>query len=446
MTRSPDTLRPVFLGLRIGLHTLVLALLAFAVWSASVHDPESVLAVVIACVVFLAVYVAGAFVFRARGTGRVAAIASWICVLTAIWAVLVWLRPEGAYLVFPLFFVYLHLLPLALGIVAVGGATVIAIVALGLHSGFTVGGVTGPLIGAAVAIFIGLGYRALALEAQEREALMAELIATRDRLIDAEHERGRLAERSRLARELHDTVAQGLSSMQMLLHAAERDLERDHGLSDGDSGIEYLRLARGTAADGLRETRQFIRELAPPGLDDGLEAALRRLAAQQEHWAQSAAEPSGAGLRIEVSVRDETELPMAVQAAFLRVAQGALSNTVRHAGARRADVTVAVLRNATSGNAPHAQLTITDDGVGFDPAALQGSHASDSAAGFGLRAIEERATQLGGSYALAAAPGRGVTITVTVPLSADLRSEPAALRSEPAPQPSNDTHEPGGDA
>ena len=140
-------------------------------------------------------------------------------------------------------------------------STIIAICALGLHGGWSVGGVVGPLVGAGVALLIGLGYQALAREAEQREALVRELIAARGLLAATEHESGVLAERARLAREIHDTLAQGLSSIQMLLHAAER--------SDPDrSGIEHIRLARETAAANLAEARRFIRELTPPQLDD----------------------------------------------------------------------------------------------------------------------------------------------------------------------------------
>ena len=104
----------------------------------------------------------------------------WIGLLTLEWVVLLWLTPDAAYIVFPLFFLYLHLLGRWWGSLAIVLSTVVAIVALGAHGEWTVGGVVGPLVGAGVALLIGLGYQALAREAQQREALMAELIATRE--------------------------------------------------------------------------------------------------------------------------------------------------------------------------------------------------------------------------------------------------------------------------
>ncbi|MGW8432244.1 sensor histidine kinase [Curtobacterium citreum] len=383
-----STLTPVFVGLRTGLHVLSAALLALVVVRiVVVGGPTAPLAGVLAGA-FAVVYLLGAVVARTAGSRRVLAGALWVVGLSVVWVGLLVLVPEAAYLVFPLFFLYLHVLPRVVGPAAVVAATLVAVVALGLHGGFTVGGVVGPLVGAGVALLIGLGYRALAREAAEREALVAELLATRDRLAATEREQGVLAERARLAREIHDTVAQGLSSIQMLLHAAER--------ADGDRpGTEHIRLARETAADGLADTRRFIRELAPPTLDQGLGAALRRLAEQQR---------TRDGLTVGVTVPD-VALPMDVETALLRLAQGAVANAVQHARAAHVDVVVAV-------DGREARLTVVDDGVGFDPVTTgDRAAATDS---FGLRAMAERVEQFGGRLTVESAPGRGTTITAVL--------------------------------
>ncbi|KTR10777.1 sensor histidine kinase [Curtobacterium citreum] len=383
-----STLTPVFVGLRTGLHVLSAALLALVVVRiVVVGGPTAPLAGVLAGA-FAVVYLLGAVVARTAGPRRVLAGALWVVGLSVVWVGLLVVVPEAAYLVFPLFFLYLHVLPRVVGPAAVVAATLVAVVALGLHGGFTVGGVVGPLVGAGVALLIGLGYRALAREAAEREALVAELLATRDRLAATEREQGVLAERARLAREIHDTVAQGLSSIQMLLHAAER--------ADGDRpGTEHIRLARETAADGLADTRRFVRELAPPTLDQGLSAALRRLAEQQ--WTRD-------GLTVGVTVPD-VALPMDVETALLRLAQGAVANAVQHARAAHVDVVVAV-------DGREARLTVVDDGVGFDPVTTgDRAAATDS---FGLRAMAERVEQFGGRLTVESAPGRGTTITAVL--------------------------------
>ncbi|MFJ3036013.1 sensor histidine kinase [Curtobacterium pusillum] len=382
-----STLTPVFVGLRTGLHVLFAALLVLVVVRIVVVGAPGSWVPLTLSVVFAGVYLLGALVARSASR-RALAGAAWILALTLVWIALLVLVPEAAYLVFPLFFLYLHVLPRVAGPVAVVVATLVAVVALGLHGGFTVGGVVGPLVGAGVALLIGLGYRALAREAVEREALVAELLATRDRLAATEHEQGVLAERARLAREIHDTVAQGLSSIQMLLHAAER--------ADGERpGIEHIRLARETAADGLADTRRFIRELTPPSLDQGLRAALRRLAEQQ--WTRD-------GLTVEVDV-PEVALPMDVQTALLRIAQGAVANVVQHAAASTVRLSLAV-------DGQEARLTVADDGVGFEPVtARDRAWSTDS---FGLRAMEDRVGQFGGRLDITSVPGRGTTLVAVL--------------------------------
>lgn len=203
--------------------------------------------VVALAVLLLLTYGFGGYVARHGSDDRRLPSYLWLLGLSVEWVCLVWLTPDAAYLVFPLFFLYLHVLGRRWGTLAVLVAVGVSILALGLHGGWSVGGVVGPLVGAGVAVVIGLGYQSVAREAAERERLMADLVATRDRLVATEHESGVLAERSRLAREIHDTVAQGLSSIQMLLHAAERaDPTRP--------GIEHVRLARETAATNLADT------------------------------------------------------------------------------------------------------------------------------------------------------------------------------------------------
>ncbi|KQO97694.1 sensor histidine kinase [Leifsonia sp. Leaf264] len=390
MAHTPLT--PVFAGLRAGLHVLFLALTVLVVARAALVPTDSSAAVIALSVVLLVTYVFGAVLARGISSrGRMPRLL-WLGLLSAEWIVLLWLTPDAAYIVFPLFFLYLHLLGRWWGSLAIVLSTIVAIVALGSHGEWTVGGVVGPLVGAGVALLIGLGYQALAREAEQRETLMAELIATRDQLAMTEHESGVLAERARLAREIHDTVAQGLSSIQMLLHAAEQ--------ADPDRpGVEHIRLARETAAANLADTRRFIRELSPPELDDqGLGGALRRLAATQ--W-----QP----LEVTVRVSDAVTLPMHLQTALLRIAQGAIANVIQHADASRATIELTVDGSAL-------RFTIVDDGSGFDIGQTDAADGvtSDS---FGLRATRERVQQLGGSLEIDSAPGRGTTLAIEIALA-----------------------------
>lgn len=384
-----SALTPVFTGLRTGLHALTLGLTLLVVVRAVLVPTAASLSAIIVAAVLIATYALGAVIARARQRPLTAL---WVALLTAEWIGLVWLTPDAAYLVFPLCFLYLHLLGRGWGTAVVCISTAIAIVALGVHIGWSVGGVVGPIVGAGVALLIGLGYQALAREAVEREQLMHDLLATRGQLAATEHEAGVLAERARLAREIHDTVAQGLSSIQLLLHAAER--------ADPDRpGIEHVRLARDTAVENLAEARRFIRELTPPALEEqGLGGALRRLAST--HWAAQ-------GLTVSVQVSDEVHLPMHVQTALLRIAQGAIANVIQHARAERATIAL-----TTAGSS--VQLRISDAGTGFDVrSAPTGAARSDS---FGLQAIRERVDQLGGVLTLDSEPGKGAALTVDLTL------------------------------
>ncbi len=386
-------LTPVFVGLRTGLHVLFAALAVLVIIRAVISPTESSFAAIVLTLVMIATYGVGALKTRTTGQSGRAMRLLWLAALTLEWVVLLWLTPEAAYLVFPLFFLYLHLLGPRWGAAAIAVATVTAICALGIHNGWSLAGVVGPLVGAGVALLIGLGYQALAREAEQRETLMRELLATQGKLAATEHESGVLAERARLAREIHDTLAQGLSSIQMLLYAAE--------MADPDRpGSEHIRLARDTAASNLADARRFIRELTPPDLDDrGLGGALRRLADSQ--WAAQ-------GLHVNVRVSDTLDLPMHVQTALLRIAQGAIANVIQHAHATTATITLAVDRE-------RLQFTITDDGEGFDPrlAAIESRGRSDS---FGLQATRERVEQLGGSLTVDTHPGEGTQLTIELTL------------------------------
>lgn len=394
---SAAAFTPVFVGLRTGLHVLFVALTVLVIARPVLVPGSASTAIVLVASTVLVTYGLGTVVARPGSRGASMFGLVWLAVLSGEWVVLLWLTPDAAYLVFPLFFLYLHLLGRWWGSAAIVTAALVAIIGIGLHGGWSIGGVVGPLVGAGVALLIGLGYQALAREAEQRESLVRELLATRGQLAATEHESGVLAERARLAREIHDTVAQGLSSIQMLLHAAER--------ADPDRpGVEHIQLARETAATNLADTRRFIRELTPPALDDhGLGGALRRLAVSQ--WATE-------GLEVNVRVSDSVELPMHVQTALLRIAQGAIANVIQHAHASTATITLVI-------DLDRLYFAITDDGHGFDPAqpSSQTGGRSDS---FGLQATRERVNQLGGVLTVDSHPGRGTTLAV------ELSSEQAA--------------------
>lgn len=392
---SPSALRPVFVTLRFGLHVLVVGLALFVMIRALLADDQYESAITILTVAFLACYGAG-IATSSRNLPQWARVL-WLTALLALWAGMSAMTPDAAFLAFPLFFLELHVLaaPLAVPLVIVTFG--LSVWGTASHLGFDVGTILGPLISAGVAIVIGLGYRAMAQETKDRQALILDLIATREELSTASREAGTLAERERIAREIHDTVAQGLSSIQMLLHAAERDVTDERTL-------EKLRLARETASENLAETRRFIRELSPPSLDEQtLPSALRRLAAAVDEQAAQA----GAATRVSFSTSGApVTLPMAIDATLLRIAQGALANVLRHARATRAELTLSYLGDEVA-------LDVVDDGIGFDPDAVAADPGAELR--FGLRAMRERAEREGGSIEVESHPGDGTAVSVRIP-------------------------------
>ena len=143
-------LTPVFVGLRTGLHVLFVALTVVVIVR-TIVSPSSTSALIIALALMtLATYAVGAIRARLTSTRRVLRLL-WLGVLTAEWVALLYLAPDAAYLAFPLFFLYLHILGARGGSVATVIAAAVVVYALGRHGGWSLGGVAGPLIGAWVA-------------------------------------------------------------------------------------------------------------------------------------------------------------------------------------------------------------------------------------------------------------------------------------------------------
>ncbi|WP_330320931.1 sensor histidine kinase [Streptomyces clavifer] len=376
-------------ALRLCLHALLVGLLALAA-TRSMDDT----AFVVLAAVMAALYGAGALAPVVLPHTRAAAL--WLAALGAVWLALLALSPDALWVAFPLYFLQLHLLPVRWGLAAV------AVTAAGAITGFLLhdqeigpGTFIGPLLGAAVAVATAWGYDALFRESERRRELIEELVSTRAELAEAERDAGTLAERERLAREIHDTLAQGLSSIQLLLRAAERTLPHDA------PATPHVRRAREAAQDNLAEARRFVRALSPPDLEHGsLAAALSRLSSRT----------STPELAVQFAVSGTpVVLPTPYEVALLRTAQSALANTVRHSGARRAEITLSFMETSVS-------LDVVDDGCGFDPGATDGVRRSSGSGGFGLPAMRSRARSLRGTLSVESAPDQGTALAVTLPL------------------------------
>ncbi|MEV5305278.1 MULTISPECIES: sensor histidine kinase [Streptomyces diastaticus group] len=394
------------------LHLLVGALLVMAVGRAFVGGGGQAWAVGAVGAAFGAVYAVGPVLPAVRRSRRGAVV--WLVGVGVLWAGLLALTADAMWLAFPLFFVQLHLLAGRAGPSAVALTTGVAVCSYAAHQGrFTAAAAIGPVIGAAVAIAVVRGYQALYRESEQRRRLIEELTRARADLAAAQHTAGVMAERERLAREIHDTLAQGLSSIQLLLRAAQRSLGADGGT---DGAGRYVEQARQAAADNLAEARRFVAALAPQDLEGTtLAGALERLCATT-----SATSPVTVRFHL---AHDPGPLSTAYEVALLRIAQAALGNTVRHAGARTAAVTLSGLGDAVA-------LDVVDDGRGFEPAALPAPDPDRG--GFGIPAMRARTRALGGTLTIESRPGAGTAVAAQLPLP------PAPSPYEPARAPEPD--------
>jgi signal transduction histidine kinase len=200
-----------------------------------------------------------------------------------------------------------------------------------------------------------------------------------------------LAERQRLARELHDSVTQSLYSVTLYANAAALAL----AAGKGDVTASYLQELQETAQEGMRDMRLLIFQLHPPVLEaEGLVAALQ---------ARLAAVEGRAGLQIEFRIEGERRLPIAIETELYWIAQEALNNVRKHAAARH--VTVHLHFTAAT-----VCLEVLDDGVGFDPGAVPAERRG------GLRTIAERTARVGGKLTHESRPGKGTRVKVEVAL------------------------------
>lgn len=315
---------------------------------------------------------------------------AWLVTVVAVWMVLVLLAPSFAWCAVPLFYTGLRTLPprAALFLVTLLTAFVVFAQVQLAKNGFDPDLVVAPPAVAAIATAVFVHAQRLA---ERQRALIDDLIRTRRELAATERREGTLAERQRLSMEIHDSLAQGLSSQQMLLQAAERTWD-----SDPSTARRHVRTAESIAERNLAEARRFVHDLAPADLAEGggLEEALRALAGRES-----------AAFRVDGA---PVPLPERVQSALLRIAQGALANVREHAAAASAALTLTYLDD-------QVVLDIADDGRGFEPSAGRDG-GSGGVRGHGLPAMRVRAQQLGGTLTVESAPGEGTVLSVAIPL------------------------------
>jgi signal transduction histidine kinase len=237
-------------------------------------------------------------------------------------------------------------------------------------------------------------------EANRRlEATLGENAGLHKQLLVQAREAGILDERQRMAREIHDTLAQGLTGIITQLQAAE------HAAGEPAEWREHFAAATRLARESLSEARRSVNALRPEPLEtrrlsDALADVARR-------WSELH------GIEVKVMTTGTTRpMPPEAEVALLRTAQEALANVAKHARATRVGVTLSYLEHEVA-------LDVCDDGRGFDPAPLpasgRDSDRAGSNGGFGLVAMRQRIEALSGTLQVESEPGAGAGISARVP-------------------------------
>ena len=254
--------------------------------------------------------------------------------------------------------------------------------------------VAGSIEGLSLIFSLGLGLwiSNIADQSEERKKLIDQLEAAQAQLETLSRDAGAVEERERLARELHDTIAQDLTGLVLTAQRGRREL----AAGNTAAAEKQLAILEENARNALAETRTLVASGAAVGVDGGLATALRRLAERFERET---------GIVVTVTADESASLDRDAEVVLLRCAQEALANVRKHSSAGTATLTL-----STRGG--EIDLRISDDGAGFDPA--------NSSTGFGLRGLRERLALARGTLDVIARPGGGTTLVATLPRAAEL--------------------------
>lgn len=320
-------------------------------------------------------------------------------VLVIVVGALVYLQPEAGFLLFiafPQVWVFSDRIRegIAYTFGIIGGLAIAEMVRSGWSIDAFLTNLPWWLVSLLVSLVFGTWVSRIIDESEQRAVLIARLERIQAELAAAHHAAGVVAERERIAREIHDTLAQGFTGIITLAGAAQALVAR----GDHDQALTRLGTIEDIARDNLGEARALVAAFSPLGLDDTtLVEALRRLGTRFE---------AETGVRVTVTTRARDDhdalLPAAHQVVLLRTAQEALANVGKHAAATCVEV---VLSTGPDGQ---AAIEVTDDGNGFEPSVL--THG-----GFGLAGMRGRVEEAGGHLQVDSAPGAGTLIRVRLP-------------------------------
>ncbi|WP_233578539.1 sensor histidine kinase [Micromonospora sp. BL4] len=316
----------------------------------------------------------------------------YLSVALALYVAAVALASSASFALFVLLPQAFMLLPTASAVGAVVVFTAVQVVLDWLRSGGGPDARETLLAAVMIAVVVsvtGSWVQHLFVDADRRAALVDELAASRDEVARLSRQAGVDAERQRLAGEIHDTIAQGLSSVVMLIQAADAELDRDTG-----QARRHLALAVTTARANLAEARALVAALTPAELAGSpLVEAVRRVA--DRFTAET-------GVPVTLATPGtQRPLPTPVEVVLLRVTQEALANARKHAAAGRVEVRL-------EGRDGVVVLEVRDDGCGFT--------IPPAGDGYGLASMRNRVEQVAGTLRVSSSPGAGTTVRAEVPI------------------------------
>jgi signal transduction histidine kinase len=252
-------------------------------------------------------------------------------------------------------------------------------------------------ISVAFSLALGLWMTSIEVRSVARQKLLDELHAAQNQLSTLSRDAGVASERERLAREIHDTIAQDLTGLVLLAQRTSREL----AAGNAAAAAEQLAVLEDGARNALAETRALVASTAPVGLDAGIAAALTRLGERFERETS---------ITMTVKTKVTTPLDRDLEVVLLRCAQEGLANVRKHSGAEKASLLLDAAQHSI-------RLTISDNGSGFDSnaQASTGANSAPSVTGFGLTGMRERLALVSGSLDLTSG-SKGTTLVVTLPV------------------------------
>lgn len=238
-----------------------------------------------------------------------------------------------------------------------------------------------------ISTIIGAFISSIIKQSTERQRLIDELTKSRAELMRVEREAGRLNERQRLARDIHDTLAQHFTSIIMHLAAAKH--------TNRESVQSEVQQAEASARDGLDEIRRIVWDMQPEQIEKAsLVGAIEELAAR---WSAE----NNVQVKMKVTGTPRS-LASSAETALLRISQEAMHNISKHAQARKVNITFSYMEDLFV-------MDIADDGMGFEPSKIRN--------GFGMKTMRDRAEELGGTLTIESEQGIGTAIAVSMPVS-----------------------------